>query len=218
VLDLAGGAGRHAIGLAKQGWEVTLIDVSGTGVEQARQNAGPLASHIHVVVDDLTHFKAAQTHFEASRETSPGTSFETSGMSFGTSFDISHGVFLSAARDLFRASVGDAAGGTACLQDMNARAGAAADWPDEPRAPCSIRVNFCAWRPASAYCTTAKRWRKSAGAAHSNQPAVVSIDHSERKPGAAPGWYGITVNYQMDGNNVQASYSILVDKLTFGYQ
>ncbi len=64
ALDLAGGAGRHAIWLAKQGWEVTLIDVSETGVEQARQNAGPLASHIHFVVDDLTHFKASQTQFE----------------------------------------------------------------------------------------------------------------------------------------------------------
>ncbi|MGD0793610.1 MAG: class I SAM-dependent methyltransferase [Terriglobales bacterium] len=64
ALDLAGGAGRHAIWLAQQGWEVTLIDISETGVEQARQNAGPLASHIHFVVDDLTHFKAAQTQFE----------------------------------------------------------------------------------------------------------------------------------------------------------
>ncbi|MFY9844686.1 MAG: class I SAM-dependent methyltransferase [Terriglobales bacterium] len=60
ALDLAGGAGRHAIWMAKQGWDVTLIDISETGVEQARQNAGPFASHIHFVVDDLTHFKAAQ--------------------------------------------------------------------------------------------------------------------------------------------------------------
>ena len=65
ALDLAGGAGRHSIWLAKQGWEITLIDISATGVEQARQNAGPLASHIHFVVDDLTHFKAAQTEFDA---------------------------------------------------------------------------------------------------------------------------------------------------------
>ncbi len=65
ALDLAGGAGRHAIWLAQQGWEVTLIDVSDAGVEQARQNAGPLAAHIHFVVDDLTHFKASQTQFGA---------------------------------------------------------------------------------------------------------------------------------------------------------
>jgi tellurite methyltransferase len=64
ALDLAGGAGRHAIWLAKQGWEVTLIDISEKGIELARQNAGPLASHIHFVVDDLTQFKASQTHLE----------------------------------------------------------------------------------------------------------------------------------------------------------
>jgi tellurite methyltransferase len=64
ALDLAGGAGRHAIWLAKQGWKVTLIDISETGVEQARQNAGPLASHIHFAVDDLTRFQASQTRFE----------------------------------------------------------------------------------------------------------------------------------------------------------
>ena len=63
ALDLAGGAGRHAIWLAQQSWEVTLIDISEAGIEQARQNAGPLASHIHFVVDDLTRFKASQTGF-----------------------------------------------------------------------------------------------------------------------------------------------------------
>jgi tellurite methyltransferase len=68
ALDLAGGAGRHSIWLVKQGWEVTLIDISETGVEQARQNAGSLASHIHFVVDDLTHFEAAQTQFDAGFE------------------------------------------------------------------------------------------------------------------------------------------------------
>jgi tellurite methyltransferase len=61
ALDLAGGAGRHAIWLAQQGWKVTLIDISEIGVEQARQNAGSLAPHIHFVVDDLTGFQASQT-------------------------------------------------------------------------------------------------------------------------------------------------------------
>jgi SAM-dependent methyltransferase len=63
ALDVAGGAGRHAIWLAKQGWQVTMIDISEAGVEQARQSAGPVASHIHFVVDDLTRFKAAQMQF-----------------------------------------------------------------------------------------------------------------------------------------------------------
>jgi tellurite methyltransferase len=65
AFDLAGGAGRHTIWLAKQGWQVTIIDISETGIALARQNAGPLASHIHFVVDDLTHFNAAQTQFGA---------------------------------------------------------------------------------------------------------------------------------------------------------
>ncbi|MGA8540787.1 MAG: hypothetical protein WB566_14890 [Terriglobales bacterium] len=37
-------------------------------------------------------------------------------------------------------------------------------------------------------------------------------------PGSAPGWYGITVNYQMDGNGVQSPYSTFLDELTFTYQ
>lgn len=64
ALDLAGGAGRHAIWLAQQGWDVTLIDISETGVELARQKAGEHAPHIHFVVDDLTQFRAAQTQFD----------------------------------------------------------------------------------------------------------------------------------------------------------
>jgi SAM-dependent methyltransferase len=64
ALDLAGGAGRNAIWLAKQGWEVTLIDISDVGIERARQKAGPLGSHMRFVVDDLTHYKAAQIGFD----------------------------------------------------------------------------------------------------------------------------------------------------------
>jgi hypothetical protein len=37
-------------------------------------------------------------------------------------------------------------------------------------------------------------------------------------PGSVPGWWGVTVNYQMDGNYVQAPYSIFLDNLTFLYQ
>lgn len=36
--------------------------------------------------------------------------------------------------------------------------------------------------------------------------------------GSAPGWWGITVNYQMDGNNQQTAYSVYLDELTFSYQ
>jgi hypothetical protein len=37
------------------------------------------------------------------------------------------------------------------------------------------------------------------------------------EPGAAPGWYGITINYQMDGNYQQSPYSVYLDQLTFSY-
>jgi hypothetical protein len=37
-------------------------------------------------------------------------------------------------------------------------------------------------------------------------------------PFSAPGWYGITVNYQMDGNNKQTPYTVFVDQLNVTYQ
>ena len=37
--------------------------------------------------------------------------------------------------------------------------------------------------------------------------------------GSAPGsWYGVTINYQQDGNNKQSSYNIYLDDLTFSYE
>jgi hypothetical protein len=37
-------------------------------------------------------------------------------------------------------------------------------------------------------------------------------------PGSAPGWHGVTVNYQMDGNYQQSPYSVYLDNLTFTYE
>ena len=37
-------------------------------------------------------------------------------------------------------------------------------------------------------------------------------------PFYAPGWYGITVNYQMDGNYKQSPYTVYVDRLNFTYE
>lgn len=36
-------------------------------------------------------------------------------------------------------------------------------------------------------------------------------------PGSAVGWYGVTVNYQEDGNSKQSPYSVYLDELTFTY-
>jgi hypothetical protein len=37
-------------------------------------------------------------------------------------------------------------------------------------------------------------------------------------PGPAVGWYGVTVNYQEDGNSSQSPYSVYLDELTFTYE
>jgi hypothetical protein len=37
-------------------------------------------------------------------------------------------------------------------------------------------------------------------------------------PGPAVDWYGVTINYQMDGNYLQSPYSVFLDDLTFTYQ
>jgi hypothetical protein len=37
-------------------------------------------------------------------------------------------------------------------------------------------------------------------------------------PFPAPGWYGVTVNYQMDGDYKQDGYTVYVDNLNFTYQ
>jgi len=36
--------------------------------------------------------------------------------------------------------------------------------------------------------------------------------------GSTPGWYGVTVNFQMDGNYKQDSYNVYLDNLTLTYQ
>jgi hypothetical protein len=37
-------------------------------------------------------------------------------------------------------------------------------------------------------------------------------------PGSAVGWYGVTINYQEDGNSSQSPYSVYLDELTFTYE
>jgi hypothetical protein len=36
-------------------------------------------------------------------------------------------------------------------------------------------------------------------------------------PGSTPNWYGLTINYQMDGNKQQQPYNVYLDNLTFSY-
>ena len=34
-------------------------------------------------------------------------------------------------------------------------------------------------------------------------------------PTSRPGWYGVTINYQMDSNRYKVPYPVYLDKLTF---
>jgi hypothetical protein len=47
---------------------------------------------------------------------------------------------------------------------------------------------------------------------------VTSAVNQYYHPGPAVNWYGITINYQMDGNYQQAPYTIYLDDLTFTYE
>jgi hypothetical protein len=45
---------------------------------------------------------------------------------------------------------------------------------------------------------------------------VANINHLESQRGK-PGWRGITLNYQIDGDNHQTPYTIYLDKFNFSY-
>ena len=47
---------------------------------------------------------------------------------------------------------------------------------------------------------------------------VTSTLNQYYDPGSAPGWNGVTINYQMDGNYQQSPYSVYLDDLTFSYE
>jgi tellurite methyltransferase len=55
ALDLAGGAGRHAIWLAQRGLNVTLVDVSEVALELARQRASEVGVPLNTQQVDLQH-------------------------------------------------------------------------------------------------------------------------------------------------------------------
>ena len=47
---------------------------------------------------------------------------------------------------------------------------------------------------------------------------VTSTLNQYYDPGSAVNWYGVTINYQMDGNYQQAPYTVYLDNLTFTYE
>lgn len=58
ALDMAGGAGRHAIWLAQRGWQVTLMDISNEGLAVGRKRVGDAASRVEFLQADLRQFHA----------------------------------------------------------------------------------------------------------------------------------------------------------------
>lgn len=54
ALDLAGGAGRHAIWLAERGWSVTMVDTSDVAIGIAEERATAANVDVSFVHSDLT--------------------------------------------------------------------------------------------------------------------------------------------------------------------
>lgn len=46
---------------------------------------------------------------------------------------------------------------------------------------------------------------------------VTSSVNQTYSPGSTPGWWGVTINYQMDGNYKQSPYAVYLDSLKFTY-
>jgi tellurite methyltransferase len=55
ALDVACGAGRHALCLAARGWQVTAVDASAVGIELTKERARSLRVEVDARVADLEH-------------------------------------------------------------------------------------------------------------------------------------------------------------------
>ena len=67
ALDLAAGHGRHTVWLAEQGWQVTAVDFSRVGLDQARRLSaarGVDDGRIDWVVADLEDYQPARAAFD----------------------------------------------------------------------------------------------------------------------------------------------------------
>jgi SAM-dependent methyltransferase len=60
ALDAAAGSGRHALWLARHGWEVTAVDFSSVGLEQGRRQADAAGLALTWVLADLAAWEPAQ--------------------------------------------------------------------------------------------------------------------------------------------------------------
>jgi len=60
VLDVAGGAGRHALFYARQGWKVTLLDVSEAGIALAQKTARRGKLPLETIMADMNSYDLRQ--------------------------------------------------------------------------------------------------------------------------------------------------------------
>jgi len=58
ALDVGCGKGRDAIHLAKEGWEVTAVDLEERAIAKARERAAEADAHVHWIVGDVTKLGA----------------------------------------------------------------------------------------------------------------------------------------------------------------
>jgi SAM-dependent methyltransferase len=64
ALDLGMGQGRNAVYLARQGWQVTGVDVSDVGIAQAREQARKAGVSIHTVLQDADSFDFGRSRWD----------------------------------------------------------------------------------------------------------------------------------------------------------
>ena len=64
ALDVACGEGRNAIWLAEQGWDVTAVDFSETGIAKGKQIAEKRGVHLNWIVEDVSVWQLPENEFD----------------------------------------------------------------------------------------------------------------------------------------------------------
>lgn len=64
ALDVAGGLGRHALWVAAQGWQVTLVDSSQVALNQAQAAAEDRGLRLNLVCSDLRQYDFGHERFD----------------------------------------------------------------------------------------------------------------------------------------------------------
>jgi SAM-dependent methyltransferase len=64
ALDVAGGLGRHALWLASEGWQVTVVDLSDVAIGKLSQAALELNVKLELLVGDASQYKFEPSRFD----------------------------------------------------------------------------------------------------------------------------------------------------------